>query len=343
MTYPPLAVAAGRSVRRAVVKRESTVTLATCAAFAYFALTARTSGFLTLVGMGNYLYAAAQIGIIAAPTTLLMIAGEFDLSVGSMVGAAEVAIAYAVVDLRWTLAEALGLALVLAVIVGTVNGVLIVKTKLPSFIVTLAGLFVLLGLAQGFALTVMGDTTISNIEQPLAGEWLVSWFQGSFHDVPAACFWWLGITVLAVWMLAKRPSGNWIFALGGNLEAARRAGVPVLRVKALLYTASAVSCVLVACLDIFQINEADANDGSSLVFEVVTAAVIGGTLLTGGLGTPIGTAIAALLFGVVSQGFFFTDIPQVWYEAFVGFMLLGAVLVSNYSGRLARRRAGARP
>jgi simple sugar transport system permease protein len=338
VTTASASMTAGRSLRRIVGRREATVTLATGVAFAFFAVTAGGSGFLTLVGMGNYLYAAAQIGIIAAPITLLMIAGEFDLSVGSMVGAAEVAIAYGVVDLRWTLAESLGLALALAVVVGTVNAVLVVKAGLPSFIVTLAALFVLLGLAQGFALTVMGDTTITDIEQPLKGEVLVPFFEGSFHDIPAACFWWLGITLAAAWLLAKRTSGNWIFALGGNLEAARRSGVPVLKAKILLFVSTSAACVIVGCLDIFQVNEADANDGTNLVFEVVTAAVIGGTLLTGGLGTPIGTAVASLLFGIVSQGFFFTNIPEVWYEAFVGFMLLGAVLVSKYSGNMTRRR-----
>jgi simple sugar transport system permease protein len=335
------AVAGGtlrNTVRRSVFRREFTVTLATCAAFAYFALSARTSGFLSLIGMGNYLYAAAQIGIIAAPTTLLMIAGEFDLSVGSMVGASEVAIAFGVVKLHWTLAEALLLAIVVAVVVGVVNAVMIVKAGLPSFIVTLAALFILLGLSQGFALTVMGDSTIPNIEQPLKGEALLPLFQGSFLHIPAACFWWVGITLVAAWILDRRASGNWVYALGGNIEAARRAGVPVLRVKVILYVSSAMACVLVGCLDIFQINEADANDGANLVFEVVTAAVIGGTLLTGGLGTAIGTAIAALLFGIVSQGFFFTNIPQVWYEAFVGIMLLGAVLISKYSGALTRKR-----
>jgi simple sugar transport system permease protein len=324
--------------RRVLVRRESTVVLATCLAFAYFALTAGSSGFLTLLGMGNYLYASAQIGIIAAPTTLLMVAGEFDLSVGSMVGAAEVAIAYGVVDLHWTLIESIGLAVVLAMAVGLLNAVLIVKTGLPSFIVTLASLFVLLGLAQGFSLTVMGDTTITNIEQPLHGELIVPLFEGSFHQIPAACFWWVGVSVVAAWVLSRSKTGNWMLALGGNLEAAKRAGVPVLRVKTILYTCSALSCVLVGLLDIFQINEADANDGASLVFEVVTAVVIGGTLLTGGMGTPIGTAIAAFLFGVVSQGFFFTNIPEVWYEAFVGLMLLGAVFITKYSGQIARRR-----
>jgi len=110
--------------------------------------------------------------------------------------------------------------------------------------------------------------------------------------------------VLAAWVLNGRRFGNWIYATGGNLDSAAKSGVPILRVKTVLFIASALCCTLVACLSIFQIDQANANAGQTLVFEVVTASVIGGTLITGGLGSPIGAAFAALLFGIVSQGFF---------------------------------------
>lgn len=316
---------------------EITVIFALAVAFTFFALTAGSTGFLSLVGMGTYLYNSAQIGIIAAPATLLMIAGEFDLSIGSMVGAAEITVAYGMVELHWPLVAAFCLAAALACLVGTINAVIVVKTGLPSFIVTLGSMFILLGAAQGFSLQVMGDTTVAIPVQDLTNDPFLHLFMGSLDQIPAGFFWFLAAIALAAWILDKRPFGNWIYASGGNRDAATKAGISLLRVKLALYIFSSLACTVVACLNTFQISEANASDGGSLLFEVITAVVIGGTLLTGGLGSPIGTAFAAVLFGIVSQGFFFTNIPEVWYEAFVGAMLLGAVAISKYTGTITLR------
>jgi len=137
----------------ALAHRELTVVLGVAAAFAYFAVTDGSLGFPHIAAAGTYLEVAAEIGIIAAPVTLLMIAGEFDLSVGSMVGAAQIVIAYAVIQRHWSLLAAIALAAGFAAVVGATIANLIVRTGLPSFIVTLAALFVLLGAAQGFSLT----------------------------------------------------------------------------------------------------------------------------------------------------------------------------------------------
>jgi simple sugar transport system permease protein len=305
-------------------------------AFSYFAVTAGGSGFLSPQGVGNYLEAAARAGVIAAPVCLLMTAGEFDLSIGSMVGLSEILIAYAVVRLHWPLAAALAGVVAIAALIGFVNAYVLVKTGLPSFIVTLAALFVLLGLAEGLSLVLVGSSIISNITEPLSGDPLLPVFHGAGLGVlTPALFWWLGATLIAAWILHGTRFGNWIYATGGNVDSAAKSGVPVLRVKTILYMATAISSAIAGCLFAFQVNTANADDGSNLVFQVVTIVVIGGTLITGGRGSPIGAAIAALLFGVISQGFFFTDIPQGWYNLFLGAMLMFAVLINKYSGDVA--------
>jgi simple sugar transport system permease protein len=326
-----------RALGSVLALRELTVVVGVAAAFAFFAITASGVGFLTLTAADNYLEVAAEIGIIAAPVTLLMVAGEFDLSVGSMVGATEIVIGYVITQLHWSLLAALVVAAAFAAIVGAVMANLIVRTRLPSFIVTLAALFLLLGAAQGFSLNTVGETTIPNISQPIQHDWLLPLFNSSPFGLPVALFWWIGVTAIAAWVLNGLRFGNWIFAAGGSPDSAAKAGVPILRVKTILFVASALCCALVACLSIFQIDEANANAGQNLVFEVVTACVIGGTLINGGWGSPVGTAFAALLFGIVSQGFFFTNVPQVWYEAFVGGMLLAAVLINKYTAELSIR------
>ena len=325
--------------------RELTVVAGLIAAFTYFAVAAGNQGFLTHQATANYLQVGAEIGIIAAPTCLLLIAGEFDLSVGSMVGMGEIIFAYVVVFLHWPLASALAIALVFGLMVGLVNGLVLMATGLPSFIITLAGLFGLLGLSQGFGLTVMGSTSVTGIVPPISGDPLFVLFNGTFlGTIPAALFWWLGMTVAAWWLLEHTKFGNWIYATGGDRNAAQKAGVPIRRVKIALFAWTAMSAVIVAFLNAVQINQAAANDGQSLVFEIVTAVVIGGTLITGGEGSPIGTFVGALLFGVVSLGFFFTNIPAEWYDLFVGAMLMSAVLVNKYtaSGLARAETAGQR-
>jgi simple sugar transport system permease protein len=148
-------------------------------------------------------------------------------------------------------------------------------------------------------------------------------------------FWWLGLTLLAAWVLAQTRFGNWTFAAGGDAAAARSAGVPVGRVKVVLFCGTALSAALVGVLVVLGTGSADVLGGELKEFEAITAAVIGGALLTGGYGSVVGAAVGALIFGMVSQGIFFTGVAADWFQAVLGAMLLGAVLVNQ----LARKRA----
>jgi simple sugar transport system permease protein len=323
--------ARARGGLRILARPESTALVGTIVVFTCFAVFTGQAGFLTLPMTRNYLEVGAEIGIIAAPVTLLLVAGEFDLSVGANVALSQSILGYLMVYAGWPFAGAFLAAIIIASVVGAINGILVVKTKLPSFIITLAMLFILRGVAQGGLRMLVGTTTIDGVRDQASEDRLSFLFASSVGPFSVSLVWWLLVTMLGAWILEKTAFGNWIFATGGDRRAAMRLGVPVQAVKVALYIAVAVSTVFVAALDIFAINQSDANAATGREFEVVTAAVIGGALLTGGYGSPIGSFLGALLFGMVEQGFFFTPLPDVWFMTFLGVVLLLAVLVNNYT------------
>jgi simple sugar transport system permease protein len=266
--------------------------------------------------------------------TLLAIGGEFDLSVGSMMGAAGVVMALGVVELGWPLWLCVPLTFAFAALVGAGNGYLVVRTGLPSFIVTLAALFVLRGVTIAVTRASTGATEVTGVTDN-GPHFVVSLFAGKVGSVPASLFWWIGLTVVATWVLARTQLGNWIYGTGGDPTAARNMGVPVTRVKITLFVLTAMAAALVAAIQVLGTNSADVLRGELKEFQAITATVIGGTLLTGGYGSAVGAAFGALIFGMVSQGIFFTGIDADWFQAFLGTMLLLAVFVNHYTRKRA--------
>ncbi len=334
---PPSAPSARGAVRRALVRPELAAAFAAVAVFVYFALAAGDAGFLSQTSYQNTLEAAATVGIIAAPITLLLVAGEFDLSVGAMVGASQILFAYPLVEHGWPLWAAALLACGVGAVIGLINGVLVVKAGVPSFIITLGSFFWIRGTAQGLTTATVETTTIPGVREHAGDGPLLSSLGGSIDGYSVAIVWFVVVVALAAWVLSRTATGNRIYAIGGNLEAARRAGVASNKMKIGLYVTSAVAASLVGILLTFQINQGDVNAGIGLEFETFAAAAIGGAALTGGIGSPIGTAIGAILFGMVSQGFFFTNIPDQWYQTFLGVILVVAVMVNTHVHRLMVR------
>lgn len=298
--------------------------------FAVFAAVAGNQGFLSVRGTINYLEVAALLGINSVAVALLMIAGEFDLSVGSMIGAAGMAIAIMVAELGWPLWVAIIVAFGFAGLVGWFNAALVLRTGLPSFIVTLASLFILRGLTIGVTRWVTGRTIVSGVRRFVEGDWLYPLFTATPLGLPVSIYWWLALTALGSWVLHRTQFGNWIFGAGGKAEAARNAGVPVGRVKTILFICTAASSTLVAALTVLTAGSADVLRGQQKEFEAIITAVIGGNLLTGGYGSVLGASLGALIFGMVRQGFFFTGVHTDWFQVFLGAMLLIAVLFNNY-------------
>jgi simple sugar transport system permease protein len=299
-------------------------------AWIFFAIVAGDSGFLTKDGTISYLEVSAQLAIVAVPVALLMIAGEFDLSVGSMIGGAGMLIAIPLTEYQTPLWMALVIALAAAVGIGLINGYVVVRTGLPSFIVTLAALFVVRGLTLAITRSITGRTQVGGVRDEAGDSFFLDLFGGRIGDFPVVILWAIGITALATWVLLRTRFGNWIFGAGGDPEAARNVGVPVNRVKMTLFVCTALGATLLAAIQVSDAGSADVLRGELKEFEAIAAAVIGGCLLTGGYGSAIGAFFGALLFGMVEQGIFFTGVDSDWFNVFLGSMILAAVLVNRY-------------
>jgi simple sugar transport system permease protein len=295
--------------------------------------------FRSVDGTAAVLNAAAPLGILAIAVALLMIAGEFDLSIGSIIGAAGMTVVLLTRHFDWPLWPAIGAAVALSLAIGFGNGLLVVRTGLPSFIVTLGTLFALRGLTIALSRQLTRRTQLGGLDQVPGYEAARILFASELYGpFLAPIAWWLGLAALATWILLRTRSGNWIFAAGGAPEAARKMGVPVARVKIALFMTTALAACLVAVSQAVRFTGADALRGEQQEFRAIIAAVIGGTLLTGGYGSAIGAVLGALIFGMVQQGIVITGVDADWFQVFLGAMLVAAVLVNNFIRRAAEAR-----
>lgn len=307
----------------------------------FFATIAGDQGFLSLRGTATYLEVAAELGILAAAVALLMIGGEFDLSVGSIIGASGMMLTVLSVQFGWNIWMAFVAVMAFATLAGLFNGIMVVRTGLPSFIVTLATLFVFRGATIAITRLVIGRTQLGGLQEApgfAAARWL---FAGEIPigsaELPVSIIWWIALTALATWILLKTQFGNWIFGAGGDAKSASSVGVPVPRVKVMLFVGTALAAALVGVIQSVTFNGADVLRGELREFFAIIVVVIGGTLLTGGYGSAIGAAIGALIFGMVRQGIVFAGVDADWFQVFLGVMLLIAVLVNHWVRKRALR------
>ena len=306
------------------------------AVFAFFS--AVTENFFSVKAISAYLNPAATLGIMSVAVALLMIGGEFDLSSGALIGGLGITMALLTANAGLPVWLAMLLSLALAVSVGLFNGIMVVKTKLPSFIVTLGTFFIIQGAGLGFARLISGQTTIY-LSDEFANSDLAKLFFAStpFSGVRIPVYFWFAITALATYLLLRTRYGNWIFSVGGNAASARAVGVPVSRVKIMLFINVSVSAWLVAMFNTFRFESAQIGTGVGSEFEFIIAAVIGGTLLTGGYGSAIGASIGALIFEMVRQGLAFARWEADWFKLFLGVMLLLAALLNAWVRTRAQR------
>lgn len=314
-----------RIARRLLLRPEAGGVISAIVVFIFFALLASKNGFLSPLGVASWLDTAAELGIIAIPIGMLMIAGEFDLSVGSVVGATSMIIA--IVSGYYGLSPWLGFGLAVAfgIFVGLANGIIVVWTKLPSFIVTLATMMMVLGGMLGLSIALTGSTSISASASGSAG----FLFSASWSEFHISIIYWAILIVLASYVMTRTPFGNWVYATGGNAQTARLAGVPVARVKVILFVCTALGAVLTSTLQTFTFQNGNVTLGSQYVFTGIAASVIGGVLLTGGYGSPLGTVSGALTYGIVSLGVFYLGWNADLTEFFIGALLLLAVLANH--------------
>jgi len=296
----------------------------------FFAATAES--FRTLGGVANWTDVASTLGIMAVVVALLMIGGEFDLSAGAMTGTSGLLLGVLVTEWGLSMWPAIVVTVAFAACVGLFNGVMVMKTKLPSFIVTLATFFILQGLNLGVTKAITGTVRVAGLVDVPGYESAATLFSSTFwepYKFRISVVWWIAITLLATWVLARTRFGNWIFAVGGDANAARNVGVPVQRVKISLFVLTSTAAALVGTMIALRLGSIQAGQGIGEEFTYIISAVVGGCLLTGGYGSAIGAALGALIVGMAFIGIQFSGWNTDWRFLFLGVILLMAVLVNN--------------
>src|SRR5271165_2764566 len=291
------------------------------AAFAVFSIL-RPDLFLTQDNGINVASLAAQYGIVAVGVTVLMIAGHFDLSVGTIVGLTGWAMYY--------FGNVLGLppiltflcTLAFGTLLGAINGVIQVRTGLPSFIITLATSLVYRGVltmnTSGFPVVVKFPASYA---QAIAGKHLFGYRM--------SLLWFLVVAVLATLFLLRTRMGNWAFAIGQNPTAAKNLGVPVARTTVTLFALSGFTSGVAGVVVAVQYFSIDANRGVGWELIAIAMTVIGGTLLTGGYGSVLGTVLGAFMYAMVNAGLLLIGLQGYWVNIFLGIVVLVAVLINR--------------
>jgi simple sugar transport system permease protein len=304
-----------------VGRPEGGVVAATLCVFVFFAVWA--DDFLTTESIASTLALTAELGIVAMAITLLMIAGEFDLSVGSVLGMSSVLVPWLVTTHDVPVAVAVLAGFAAALSIGFLNGILVVTTKIPSFIITLGALLfwraVVFVITEGFPISVPEGGILFDV------------FSYRFSNgLYVSAFWFVGIAVALAFVLSRMKLGNWIYASGDNEGAARGMGVPVARLRLGLFMLTATAAGLVGMIQLSRFGSVDSNRGTGLELETIAAAVIGGGRLNGGYGSVLGTALGCLMIGMIRNGLALAGVASYWYNGIVGLLLVVAVVI-NYA------------
>jgi simple sugar transport system permease protein len=291
------------------------------AAFAVFSIL-RPDLFLTNDNGVNVASLAAQYGIVAVGITLLMIAGHFDLSVGAIVGLTGWAMYYFGNVLALPPIVTILSTLVFGALLGAVNGIIQVRTGLPSFIITLATSLVYRGLltmsTSGFPVVVRFPAAYA---QFVAGK--------NLFGYRMSLLWFLVVAALATLFLLRTRMGNWAFAIGQNPTAAKNLGVPVARTTVTLFALSGLTSGVAGIVVAVQYFSIDANRGVGWELIAIAMTVIGGTLLTGGYGSVLGTVLGAFMYAMVNAGLLLIGLQGYWVNIFLGVVVLVAVLINR--------------
>jgi simple sugar transport system permease protein len=232
------------------------------------------------------------------------------------------------------------LTLAFGAVIGWLNGIVTVKTMLPSFIVTLGTFFVLRGANLGVTKQITGTVRVADIDQGSGFDSMNEVFASTFwspHDFTVKVLWWIAITAVATWVLARTKFGNWTFSVGGDPVAARNVGVPVNRTKVVLFMATSMTAALLGIMTALNLRSVQADQGVGNEFLYIIAAVVGGCLLTGGYGSAIGASIGALILGMAFIGIPYAGWDTDWTYLFYGVILVLAVLLNTVIQRRARK------
>jgi simple sugar transport system permease protein len=281
-----------------------------------------SGNFLTGSELAGIFTVAAPLGITGAGVALLMISGEFDLSVGSMFAITPIVMGELIFKASWNIWPAFFVALLVPLTFGILHGLITTRAGIPSFIITLGSYFLL----DGAAFVVTSGYPIVDLQRST----LFSLLGGSFGSsgFSAPMIWMVGITLCLAAVLNFTAFGNWSFAAGGRAGIGRALGVPIARVKTVNFCICALLAGFAGCTTFANVGSAAAGSGSTNNLLAIVAAVLGGTSLFGIEGSIIGTMFGAIILGMLETGLVLVGAPGDLYEAMIGAILIVAVLVN---------------
>jgi simple sugar transport system permease protein len=319
--------ALGRLIRRP----EAGSFLGLVAVFVFFTVIAGDA-FASAAGFAGWLNVAAEVGIVALPIGLLMIAGELDLSIGATIPASSLCVA--IISGHYGVPEPIGIvaALVVGLLVGFMNGFLVLRTGVPSLIVTIGTMFAVMGLTLGFSVLLTGATSTPIVPSALPKA-LFGQLVGDMFEIAIA--WWFVIIAVMAYLLHVSRFGNWIYALGGDRVSARNAGIPTERLTIALFMISGLCAAFLGVCQAMTYQSAQVVGGQSFVFNSIMCVVMGGVLLTGGFGSIVGIVFGTITFAMANQGVYFTQFDPNLGSVIIGALLLAAVLMNDTFRRMA--------
>lgn len=294
----------------------------------FIILSFANENFFTTSNLFNQGRLMTEIGLMALPMTFIIITGGIDLSVGSMLGLSAILVGYSWDNLGLPLGLAVLVGILAACLAGFLNGLLIVRVKVPPLIMTLATLAFYRGLAQGIseARSVTGYP-----------EWFFVLGQGTVLGVPTQ-LWLLGISIIiCVIVLQRTTLGRALYAIGNNEVAARFSGLPVDRTLLLIYTFSGLMAGISGVIFVSRFTTTRSDMGSGLELDAIAAVVLGGTSIFGGKGTIIGTVIGLIMIQVLRNGLAMNGVTGDATIVVIGIVLIVAILVNNLIQALRKR------
>ena len=270
-----------------------------------------------------------EVGLVAVGVTILMICGEFDLSVGSVFALMPMSVAIMLNHgIPFVLAVVIGL--LISAAIGFINGYVTIRFAIPSFIATLGMLF----MARSLTVVISGGFPPL---LPSIPSWVFTQYVGPGGLIRMSFIWFVAISLAAAVLLSWTNFGNWIKSTGGQIDAATSMGVPVNRVKIICFMLCAMLAGFAGLVQVLRLNSPLPSIGVGLELQAVAAAVIGGTALSGGVGTVLGGIIGALLIRVIDNGLVLSQVNANWFQFAIGFLTVVAVVGNSWLRRTARR------
>jgi rhamnose transport system permease protein len=291
--------------------------------------------FLTGGNFNSMLSDITEVALIALPMTFIIVAGEIDLSVASILGLSS-ALLGSLWNHNWPIEAIIPTVLVVGGLAGLLNGLLVTRLGLPSLAVTIGTLT----LYRGLAFVILGDTAVADLPAQYT-DWAFGTFAGTEIPNPFVVF--VVLAVVFGFVLHRTTLGRSLFAIGANEEAAFFSGLRVKRIKLALFVVSGVVSALAGVIFALRFGSARADNGTGLELSVVAVVLLGGVSIFGGKGHMLGVIVAVLLLGAIRSALTINDVADEVLTIVTGTLLLLSVLGPSAAARLRERGRGARP